>query len=335
MSELKKELADDLPVCKIINGMWQVSGAHGYIDPKKAIDEMIEYHNSGFTTWDLADIYGPAESFIGKFRKTLEKLKGIDELKNSQALTKFVPNPGPMTKSIVEYYIDKSLEKMNTDCLDLVQFHWWDYNNPSYIDALVHLSLLRDKGKIKHIGLTNFDTERLQIIKEQGLQIISNQIQYSILDQRPEKLMVPFCQQNKIHLLSYGTLLGGFLSEKYLNSPEPLRGDLTTASLKKYYNMINAWGGWELFQELLHTLLQISKKHGCSITNVATSFILEKPVVAAVIIGARLGISEHRNDNSRAFGIQLDSEDKSVIQSVTEKSKDLFETIGDCGSEYR
>jgi aryl-alcohol dehydrogenase-like predicted oxidoreductase len=315
--------------------MWQVSGTHGYIDPQKAIEQMVEYHNSGFTTWDLADIYGPAESFIGKFRETLEKLKGKDELKNSQALTKFVPNPGPMTKSIVEYYIDQSLEKMNSDCLDMIQFHWWDYNNPSYIDALIHLSNLRDKGKIKHIGLTNFDTERLQIIKEQGLQIISNQIQYSILDQRPEKLMVPFCQQNGIQLLSYGTLLGGFLSEKYLNSTEPLRGDLTTASLKKYYNMINAWGGWELFQDLLQILSQISKKYGCSISNVATSFILEKPAVAAVIIGARLGISEHRNDNSKTFGIRLDSEDTLMIQSVTNKSKDLFETIGDCGAEYR
>ena len=333
MIELK-QLADDLSICRVLNGMWQVSGTHGYIEPQKAIDEMIEYHNLGFTTWDLADIYGPAELFIGRFRKKLEKLKGKDELKNSQALTKFVPNPGPMTKSIVEHYIDKSLEKMNTNCLDLIQFHWWDYNNPSYIDALVHLSNIRDKGKIRHIGLTNFDTERLQIILDQGIEIISNQVQYSILDQRTEKLMAPLCQQNKIHLLSYGTLLGGFLSEKFLNSPEPLRGDLSTASLKKYYNMINAWGGWELFQELLQVLLQISKKHDCSIANVATSFILEKPAVAGVIIGDRLGISEHRDDNSKAFAVQLDSEDKLMIKSVTEKSKDLFESIGDCGSEY-
>ncbi len=333
--ELKKELADDLSICRILNGMWQVSGAHGYIDPQKAIDEMIQYHSSGFTTWDLADIYGPAESFIGNFRKTLEKLHGKMELKNSQALTKFVPNPGPMTKSIVEYYIDNSLEKMNTDCLDLIQFHWWDYNNPSYIDALVNLSNLRDKGKIKHIGLTNFDTERLQIIKEQGLEIISNQVQYSILDQRPEKLMIPFCKKNEVHLLSYGTLLGGFISEKYLNSPEPLRGDLSTASLQKYYNMIRTWGGWELFQELLVILSQISQKHDCSISNVATSFILEKPQVAGVIIGTRLGISEHRQDNSRVFDVNLDSEDHLMIKSVTQKSKDLFETIGDCGSEYR
>ena len=139
--------------------------------------------------------------------------------------------------------------------------------------------------------------------------------------------MIPFCKKHGIHLLSYGTLLGGFFSEKYLNSPEPTRGDLTTASLKKYYNMINAWGGWELFQELLQILLQISKKHGCSVANVATSFILEKPTVAGVIIGARLGISEHRDDNSRVFGLHLDSEDKLMIKSVTEKSKDLFEIV--------
>jgi len=333
--ELKKELADDLSICRILNGMWQVSGTHGHIDPEKAISEMIEYHNSGFTTWDLADIYGPAESFVGKFRLTLEKLKGKDELKNSQALTKFVPNPGPMTNSIVGYYIDKSLEKMNTGCIDLIQFHWWDYKNPSYLDALVHLSEIRDRGKIKNIGLTNFDTKRLQIIKDQGLKIISNQVQYSILDQRPEKQMVPFCRQNKIHLLTYGTLLGGFLSEKYLNSPEPTRGDLSTASLQKYYNIINAWGGWGLFQELLQTLVQISKKHNCTIANVSTSFILEKPTVAGVIIGARLGLSEHREDNSKVFGLHLDSEDKLMIKSITEKSNDLFTVIGDCGDEYR
>jgi aryl-alcohol dehydrogenase-like predicted oxidoreductase len=331
----KSELSDDLSICRILNGMWQVSGSHGYIDPKKAIEEMLEYHNLGFTTWDLADMDGPAEAFVGKFRKALEKLKGKDELKNSQALTKFVPNPGPMSESIVAHYIDKSLDKMNTDSLDLVQFHWWDYNDPSYIDALVYLSGIKEKGKIKNIGLTNFDTARLEIIKEQGVEIISNQVQYSILDQRPEKLMVPFCLQNQIHLLSYGTLLGGFLSEKYLDSPEPLKGSLDTASLRKYYNMIVRWGGWELFQELLQTLLEISKKHDCSIANVATSFILQKPAVAGVIIGARLGISEHREDNSRVFDVRLDSEDNSMIASVTQKSKDLFEIIGDCGDEYR
>lgn len=331
----KIKLGDDLEICRILNGMWQVSGAHGYIDPKKAIDEMIQYHNTGFTTWDLADIYGPAESFIGKFRTKLEYLKGKEELKNSQALTKFVPNPGPMSKNIVEYSIDQSLQKMNTSQLDLIQFHWWDYNDPSYIEALIHLSDLRDKGKIKHVGLTNFDTERLQTIAEHGIKIVSNQVQYSILDNRPEKLLAAFCQNNNIQILSYGTLLGGFLSEKYLGKSEPFKGNLDTASLRKYYNMIVRWGGWQLFQELLSTLSQISQKYQCSIANVATAYILQKPAVAGVIIGARLGMSEHREDNKKVFEIHLDSEDDSKIKSVTDKSNDLFALIGDCGSEYR
>jgi len=324
-------LADDLKICRILNGMWQVSGTHGQIDKQMAIKSMIDYHNKGFTTWDLADIYGPAESYIGEFRKKINS----EQITNTQALTKFVPNPGPMSKSIVEYYIDKSLQKMNTDTLDLVQFHWWDYNNLSYMDAIEHLFSLKEKQKIKHIGLTNFDTERVKIMTEKGFTPITNQVQYSILDQRAEKLMAPFCQKHEIKILAYGVLLGGFFSEKYLRTDEPTRVDLDTASLQKYYNMIQEWGGWKLFQELLDSLDTISKKHDCSIANVAAKFILDKPAVAGVIIGARLGISEHIEDNSKAFDVKLDSDDLSAISSVTTKAKNLFEVIGDCGGEYR
>ena len=327
----KIDLADDLSICRILNGMWQVSGGHGQIDPKSAILDMLEYHKNGFTTWDLADIYGPSESFIGEFRKQLSP----NDLLQSHALTKFVPNPGPMSKSIVEYYIDQSLKKMNTETIDLIQFHWWDYNNPSYLDALGNLTKLQNEGKIKHLGLTNFDTERINIMIDRGFKIISNQVQYSILDQRPEKLMTPYCKKHDISLLAYGTLLGGFLSEKYLNSPEPRRVDLNTSSLQKYYNMIDAWGGWGLFQELLQILSKIAKKHDSSIANISTKFILDKPEVAGVIIGSRLGISEHRQDNARVFDIILENEDLTMIRSVTSKSNDLFGLIGDCGDEYR
>jgi aryl-alcohol dehydrogenase-like predicted oxidoreductase len=217
----------------------------------------------------------------------------------------------------------------------LLQFHWWDYNDSSYLDALNNLSKLQNENKIKHLGLTNFDTERVKIMKEHGYNIVSNQVQYSILDQRPEKLMVPFFAKNGIKILSYGTLLGGFFSEKYLGVDEPHCGELTTASLQKYKNMIDAWGGWELFQELLSIIDEIAKKHNCSIPNVATRFVLDRPQVAGVIIGARLGIAEHRNDNSKVFHVKLDQQDISSINSVTAKSNNLFDVIGDCGGEYR
>lgn len=327
MSIEKTLLAPNLEICRILNGMWQVAGSHGQIDSELAISDMISYHKSGFTTWDLADIYGPAESLIGKFSKKIDT--------PFKAFTKFVPNPGPMSNSIVTHYIDQSLKKMNTDCIDLLQFHWWDYNDTSYLDVLHHLSKLQAEHKIKHLGLTNFDTERVKIMLDDGHTIVSNQVQYSILDQRPEKLMTPFFSKNNIKILSYGVLLGGFFSEKYLKVDEPHGGDLITASLQKYKNMIDVWGGWELFQELLLVLDGIAKKHNSSIANIATKFILDKPQVAGVIIGARLGITNHREDNTRVFDVTLDSNDISKIDAVTVKSNDLFDTIGDCGAEYR
>jgi len=323
----KATIGKDLEICRILNGMWQVAGGHGQIDSKLAIQDMQKYQESGFTTWDLADIYGPAESLIGDFSEKVEQ--------DVQAFTKFVPNPGPMSNSIVTYYIDESLKKMNVDCIDLLQFHWWDYQDSNYINALQHLSKLQEDGKIKNLGLTNFDTKRIKIIIEKGFKIISNQIQYSILDQRPEKIMTSFFMKHGIKIITYGTLLGGFFSEKYLNVDEPTRADLTTSSLQKYKNMIDIWGGWKLFQELLEVLNKISQKHNCSIANIATRFILDKPQVAGVIIGARLGISDHREDNSKVFELKLDQDDLSSISSVTSKSNDLFDTIGDCGDEYR
>jgi aryl-alcohol dehydrogenase-like predicted oxidoreductase len=328
------ELAPGLKICRILNGMWQVAGGHGRIDPDAAIAEMKRYHEAGFTTWDLADIYGPAEDFIGDFRQTLADEKGEQELANVQALTKWVPDPQRITRPIAQSSIDRSLRRMGVSSIDLVQFHWWDYNNPYYIDALKYLSDLRDEGKIKNVGLTNFDTERMEVIKDAGLKTVSNQVQYSIVDRRPEVKMARFCRDNKSSLLAYGTICGGLMSERYLGRPEPY-SELDTASLKKYKRMIDEWGGWDLFQQLLSALDTIAKKHGVGIANVAARYILDRPAVAGVIIGARLGIADHRDDNARVFGFRLDGDDLGSIEEVCRKSNDLYETIGDCGDEYR
>ena len=121
--------------------------------------------------------------------------------------------------------------------------------------------------------------------------------------------MAVFCREHGMKLLAYGTLLGGLLSEKYLGRPEPPRGELNTASLQKYKRMIDAWGGWALFQELLAALKQIADKHQVSIANVGVRYMLDRPAVAGVIVGARLGVAEHIADNARVFGFELDADD--------------------------
>jgi len=325
----------DLNICRMLNGMWQVSGAHGVIDPARAVEEMFTYHDAGFTSWDLADHYGPAEDLIGEFRRRFATSRGAERLAEIQAFTKWVPYPGRMTRRAVEDAVGVSRRRMGVDCLDLLQFHWWDYGDAGYLDALKHLADLRDEGQIRHLALTNFDTERLRVIADHGIGVVSNQVQYSLVDLRPQTRMAPFCHDHGITFLAYGTLLGGLLSEKYLGRAEPQRSELNTASLQKYKNMIDAWSGWTLFQELLAVLKDVADKHQVGVANVGVRYVLDRPSVAGVIVGARLGVAQHLADNARVFGFALDDSDLVLIETVLAKSRDLMAVIGDCGDEYR
>ncbi len=191
----------------------------------------------------------------------------------------------------------------------------------------------RQKGKIKHLALTNFDTEHLKIVIEAGIKIISNQVQFSLIDRRPLIKMIKYCQQHDIKLLAYGTLAGGLLSDKYVGYSASLK--LNTASLRKYNNIVQAWGGWPLLQQLLGILKNIANKHQVSIANVAIRYVLEQPMVAGAISGVRLGISEHRQDNAKVFSFSLDEEDYQLLEPIWQKSRNLYQSIGDCGDEYR
>lgn len=333
--ERTTQLTPDLGIHRILNGLWQLSGAHGPIDPSAALATMHAHHEAGFTTWDLADHYGPAEDFIGEFRRQLAERRGPETLREMQAFTKWVPNPGPMTRAVVEQAVAVSQRRMATECLDLLQFHWWDYGDPRDLDALTHLSALRDQGHIRHLSLTNYDTTHLERIADAGIRIVSNQVQYSLIDLRPEVRMVEVCQRQNVQLLTYGTLCGGLLSDRFLGKPEPGRGELNTASLQKYKRMIDAWGGWSLFQRLLGVLREIGDRHGVSIANVAVRAILDRPAVAGVIVGVRLGLSDNLEQNAHVFALQLDSEDNARIAVVLRDAHDLYGIIGDCGDEYR
>jgi aryl-alcohol dehydrogenase-like predicted oxidoreductase len=328
-------LTPDLTICRILNGMWQVSGGHGRIDRERALDAMANHVDAGFTTWDLADHYGPAEDFVGEFRRRHAAARGAAALAGLQFFTKWVPRPGPMPRKVVEAAVATSQRRMASESIDLLQFHWWDYSDPRYFDALAHLADLRDAGAIRYLGLTNFDTERLAGILDHGIGVVSNQIQYSLIDRRPELRMAPFCREHGVHLLAYGTVCGGLLSERYLNRPEPRGAALDTASLQKYKRMVDAWGDWSLLQQLLAALHDVAARHAVDIPAVAVRWVLDRPAVAGAILGRRLGVSDHRADNARPFSFRLDDEDHARLGAVLAQSRDLFSLIGDCGDEYR
>ena len=321
--------------CKLLNGMWQVSGAHGYTPERDSVvSEMSRAVNSGFTTFDLADIYGPAEDYVGEFTKGI---RSSEFSKECQFFTKWVPRPTRISRKETEDAIGRSLRRMNTDRLDLVQFHWWDYGVPYYFDAMDHLMNLKQNGQIRNIGLTNFDTEHMVGLINQGAPIVSNQVAFSLIDTRPLQRMIPACNDRNVKLLCYATLMGGFISKRWLGKQEPDYNHIKNVSLRKYLPWIRAWGGWSLFQELLQVLDKIAKKYQVSISNVAVRWVIEQPAVGGAIVGARLGLDgcEHVTDNQQVFTFSLDAEDKIAIQSIQSKGKDLVDFFGDCGGEYR
>ncbi len=314
-------LTPEYTISRVIKGGWQLAGGHGTIDREQALHDMLLFVEKGITTFDCADIYTGVERLIGAFMRRHRSSMLNGTLPQVQVHTKYVPDLDALptlTRRDVQATVDRSLDRLGIERLDLVQFHWWDYDVPGYVETALHLGALRAAGKIRQIGLTNFDVAHMAELLDAGVPIVSNQVQYSVLDHRPERAMVEFCERHGIALLCYGTVAGGFLSERYLAEQEP---DLPceNRSLTKYKLIIDEFGGWGLFQQLLRAMKEIGLRHGASIALVATRYVLQKKGVGAAIVGARH--ARHLPDTLRLFGFMLSEEDLCAIERVTNQAQ--------------
>lgn len=321
------ELAPGFTISRVLTGLWQIADMERdgrSLDLKAAAQAMLPYVDADFTTFDMADHYGSAEEIAGLFLK--------EHGPCVQLLTKWVPKPGPATREDVRAAVQRSLDRMQTSRLDLLQFHTWNYADPNWLDCLYWLQELKQDGLIRHLGLTNVDTVHLRIIVNSGIEIVSNQVCFSLLDQRARHGMTELCLQHGIKLLAFGTVAGGFLTERWLGKPEPGLDELTNWSQMKYKRFIDVAGGWQVFQDLLHRVDHIAQRLGVSMANVACRYVLEEPAVGGVIIGAHLGQTDHIQNNLRVFQFSLDELSRSKIRDVLAR---LNPIPGDCGDEYR
>ncbi len=316
-------LAPGLDVARIVTGLWQVADQERdgrVLDHAAAAAALAEYAAAGFDSFDMADHYGGAEDILGLHRR---------EGGAARVFTKWVPTPGAMTEAVVRAGIGRSLARLGGPP-DLMQFHWWSFRHPAWLDALREMAAMREEGLLHHLGVTNFDTDHLRVAVGNGAPILTNQLSFSLLDRRAAGAMSAFCLAHGVRLLAYGTLGGGFLSERWLGREAP--AELADWSKMKYRRFIEAMGGWDVFQRLLTEVAVIARRHGVSIANVATRWVLDHPAVAAVIVGARLTESEHRADNLRAFAFALDEEDRARLAHAFAAATPI---PGDCGDEYR
>jgi len=310
------ELQPGYSISRIIKGGWHLAGGHGTVDERQAIEDMRAFVEAGVTTFDCADIYTGVEELIGKFIKQNKDAFTSGDLASVQIHTKYVPDGdalATLTKTETVGIIDRSLQRLGIERLDLVQFAWWDYAIPGYIETALHLTDLQKEGKIRYIGVTNFDGAHLKELLEAGIPVVANQVQYSILDHRAKLDLQELAEEYDIGYLCYGVIAGGFLSDRYLDSREPVE-PLENRSLVKYKLIIDEFGGFAQFQEVLQALRAIADKHNASIAEIATRYILQKYMVAGVIVGARN--LDHLTSLKNMCGFKFDSDDLETISKI-------------------
>jgi aryl-alcohol dehydrogenase-like predicted oxidoreductase/enamine deaminase RidA (YjgF/YER057c/UK114 family) len=318
-----------VPIRRLITGLWQMADQERDgkpFDLDAAAEALLAYARAGFDTFDMADHYGSAEIVAGMVHRAMREAGETPPT----ILTKWCPPPGTMDAGTVRKGVETALERLDLPVVDVMQFHWWRYESPDYLDALEQLMRLREEGLIREIGLTNFDAAHLRMLLAHGIEIASNQVCFSLLDRRAATALADVARDHGVAILAFGTLCGGFLSDRWVEAEEP--ADIPDWSRMKYKRFVDASGGWARFQSLMNTLGDVARKHGASVSNVATAWVLGQDWLRAAIIGARLGEAEHRTDNLRAMELTLEDEDLAAIDAAASA---LDPIPGDCGDEYR
>ena len=326
-------LRPDFDVPQIIKGNWQIADDHSPSvgDADAIYEHMLAYFDAGITGYDCGDIYYGVEEKIGQFIQRLRAERGAAEAARVAVHTKYIPaflqedelrahGRGDVIKTI-----DRSLSRLKIDRLHLVQLHWWNYEIEGGTEAALVLQELQQAGKIQHIGCTNYNVAEMRKIVDAGVDVVSNQVQFSLLDRRPVNGMVEYCRQNDIGIMAYGTIAGGLFSKKWLGVEDPGKPAFENVSLDKYYRIIRDFGGWELFQELLSALSRIAERHGVSIAAVASRYVVEEDGVVAVILGSRH--ARHLQDNLSVAAFDLDDDDRAEIAPILARATG---PLGDC-----
>ncbi|QLI67384.1 Flagellar radial spoke protein 5 [Metarhizium brunneum] len=335
---------------RLFNGLWQLSSpAFGVGNWHQQQRKLVKLVEAGLVAADMADHYGDAELVYGDFRNRLPAATQA-ELYAATKWCVFKPLNTPVTTEYVLAAVRERCRRLGGR-VDLLQFHWYDYEAKEYLQILHELIGITKSHPeyLSAVGLCNFDAEhtdeicRYLIDKTGEVGIVSNQVQFSPIDTRPLMGMTQVCERYNLKLLTYGSLCGGLLTEKWLNQPPPdiySPSNPLNPSQRKYLDMINHWGTWQEFQSLLGTLSLLATKYSVSIADVASRWVLQQPSVGAVLVGTRLGVSDRCADALHVFGWNLSNADIMAIDAFAhghngEKLHAVYQKIGDCGQEYR
>ncbi len=201
------------PATGVVRGCWQLSRGHGPGWSRGLAFAALDSAASipGPLHLDCADIYTGVEELLGDWMASRREAAG-----EVVVHTKCVPDLAALPRidrAHVRRIVLRSRGRLRRDVLDLVQLHWWDFGVPGWVRAAEWLAELREEGVVRHVGVTNFGADALRTLLDEGIPIVTNQVQFSLLDRRPLGGLTDLCAERGVALLCYGALAGGLLAD--------------------------------------------------------------------------------------------------------------------------
>jgi aryl-alcohol dehydrogenase-like predicted oxidoreductase len=328
------ELRQNYRIPSLIYGTWHLHTHARTIDWATELGNLLRVFELGFVAIEASDTYQSVEELVARFRvEVLKKLgaEGAARLLVHHRISQ--SGQMPLTPADVRASVHRSLRRLNKERLDLVQLQWWNLESPGWLDAVAELGRLQDEGAVSAVGVTNFPTTAVKMLLSSGVPIVSNQVQMSLIDPRAQGKIREVCEDGNIHMLGYGALAGGFLSDRWLGQPDPGMIPTIEQSFEPMYRMIiDRFGGWSWLQKLLQVLSARAVHHHTDISTIALAWTLRRSGASALLVG----ISNPRRAEAylRSLAIVLTEDDDSAIRSVLRRRAIINGEIADVERDY-
>lgn len=305
----------DLIVSAVGAGTWAMGGDFfGAIEDQKCVDSLCASLDHGVNLIDTAPIYGRghSEELVGKALKGHDRSKIVLCTKVGLMYGEHPHGDGGkcLKADGIRWEIEQSLRRLGTDYIDLYQMHWPDVNTPVE-ESMEALLKLKEQGKIRYIGVSNFDVPLLERTVKCG-EIVSTQPQYSLLERDIEKDVLPWCREKNVGVLSYGSLGAGILTGKFKEPPKAEKGDNRANFYPFFQEPV-----WSQTQELLKVLREIAEAHDKPVTHVAINWVSQQGGMTCALTGSKN--VEQAIMNAAAGDWDLSAEELSTIDAAYDR----------------
>ncbi len=324
--QYRKIANTDIQLSAVTFGAWAIGGwMWGGADKKQAIEGLRTAFDLGVSSFDTAPVYGfgQSEQLVGKALKDLQRDK-------IQILTKYglrwdtskgkfyfdsqdnEENPVKIHKfagkeSVIKE-CENSLRRLQTDYIDLYQIHWPDPTTPIE-ETMEAVEKLLDQGKIRAAGVCNYNSEQMKIAGK-VVNIVSNQLHYSMVQRDIEKDIVPYCIENKKSILAYSPMQRGLLTGKITEDYEFSAGDHRSSRpefQKENRRKVN---------EMLKKIEPIAYDRGITLPQLVLNWTLNRPGITCVLAGSRN--PDQIKDNAKAGTFELTENEMKTIDNYVE-----------------